>query len=133
VQIHKFHVAYNPRLQAIGLRTATHVRGPPDHPHPQVGSDDTVSNRQCLGPHTVKQAFLHSLLQCANMDQFSKLVHWHFRSRLVLQTILVALDPRMVRIHNVFGGSADRPHTQENLRILVHGYLRPQSTHLCCA
>jgi len=63
---------------------------------PQVGSDYTVSNRQCLGPHTVKQAFLHRLLQCPNMDQFSncwELVHWHFRSRMVMHTILVALDP----------------------------------------
>ena len=74
-----------------------------DRPHPQVGSDYsyTVSNRQCLGPHAVKQALLHSLLQCPNIDQFSilwELAHWHFRSRLVLQTILVALDPRMVRV-----------------------------------
>jgi len=35
------------------------------------------------------------------MDQFStcwELVHWHFRFRLVLQTILMALDPQMVRV-----------------------------------
>jgi len=81
-----------------------------DRPHPQVGSDYsyTVSNRQCLWPHTVKHAFLHSLLQCPNMDQFSncwELVYWHFRSRLVVQTILVDLDPRMVRVRS--------PHTSE--------------------
>ena len=35
------------------------------------------------------------------MDKFSncwELVHWHFCSMLVLQIILVALDPRMVRV-----------------------------------
>jgi len=35
------------------------------------------------------------------MDQFSncwELVHWNFRSRLVLQTILEAFDPRMVHV-----------------------------------
>jgi len=70
-----------------------------DRRHPQVGSDYTVSNRQCLQPHRVKQALLHSLLQCPNMDQFSncwELVQWHFCSRF--QTILVALYPRMVRV-----------------------------------
>jgi len=101
-----FTSADNPRPQASGPRTVG-VRNckwrlmSADRPHPQVGLDYTVSNRQCLGPHTVKQAFLYSVLQCPNTDQFSncwELVHWHFRSRLVLQTILVALDPLMVRV-----------------------------------
>jgi len=54
-----------------------------------------------LRPHTVKQAFLHGLLQCPNMYQtVLKLLGTGtlaLRSRLVVQTILVALDPRMVR------------------------------------
>jgi len=86
-----------------------------DRPHLQVGPDYTVSNklRQCLGPYcdTVKQAFLHSLLQCPNVDRFLncwELVHWHFRLRLVLQTnawLRSADGPRPQMC--LFGGSAE--------------------------
>jgi len=106
-------------------------------PHPQVGSDYTVSNRQCLGPHTVKQAFLHSLLQCSVQNNGSVLK--------LLRTGTLALPFEVGPANNTrgfrsadgphpqmcfFGGSADRPRPQENQRIWVRGYPRPQFAHL---
>ena len=102
---------------------ATHVRGPSASAS-RVGLH-CIQQTMSRAPHS--QTGLHSLLQCPNMDQFSncwELLHWHFRSRLVLQTILVALDPRLQMC--LFGGSAERP--QENLRIRVLGYPHPHTS-----
>jgi len=89
-------------------------------------------------PHrqTLKQAFLHSPLQCPNMGSVLKL----------LRTGTLAIPFEVGPANNtrgftsadgprpqmcLFGGSADRPRPQETLRIRVRGYPRPQSTHLC--
>jgi len=106
---------------------ATHVRGPSASAS-RVGLH-CIQQTMSRAPHS--QTGLHSLLQCPNMDQFSncwELVHWHFRSRLVMQTILVVLDPQMVRVRK--GVCLADPRPQENLRIRVRAYPRPQCTHL---
>jgi len=100
-----FTSADNPHPQASGPRTVR-VRNCNGDSCPRtvrirkLGSDYTVSNRQCLGPHTVKH-WLCYIVYCSVQyygSVLKLLSHWHLHSRLVLQTILVALDLRMVRI-----------------------------------
>jgi len=68
-----------------------------------IGSDYTVSNRQCLGPHTVKQAFLHSLLQCPNMGQFSNAVSKYGSVLKLLRTGTLALPFEVGPANNTRG------------------------------
>jgi len=81
---------------------ATQIRGPSASAS-RVGLQLHCVQYTMLRPHTVIQAFLHSLYCGVQIwISFQIAENWYIgtsvRGWLVLQTILVALDPRMVRV-----------------------------------